>query len=1072
MPSYTPPGLRIYCFGTLRVELDGKPVVTFETDKTRALLVYLAVESSRPHRREHLAGLLWSDIPEKRALQNLRQTILYLRKALCVERSAAPCLIATRDEVQLNPAFDTWLDVSAFSSALDEAYCHYQRRSGHGWLNIRLLQRGLAQVKGDFLEQFYLGGSPLFDEWASLQREEYNRRTLEALALLADYYQRRSEYELARQTTLRIVELAPWEETAQAQMMRLLAMDKQWSAAQNQYAILRRYLRDQVGVEPSQATLSLFDEIRTAATQNKVFPPNLPLARHNLPNMPTPFVGRDADLDYISKQLSDPECRLLTLLGPGGIGKTRLALEAARDQVGITADGVFFVPLVSVNSREQIPSAIADALGLVFSERGDPQTQLLEYLRQKQILLVLDNFEHLLAAQGSTNLLSEVLRQASGIKLMVTTRERLHLQEECVYTLEGMAYPARDDTPLEASGSFDALNLFERLAQQVHGNFFLDTSNLSSIIRICQLLDGLPLGVELAAAASWDCTCAEIARRIAQGFDELTTYASNVPPRHRSLHAAFDVSWQLLTAAQQHVFCCLSAFRGGFEISAIQALLEDTIPLSELHPLLSALVEKSLLRRTPTGRYELHEAIRQYAAGRLSGMPELSSAIQAKHARYYADLIANQTGSLKSSNQANALNLIHPEIENTRCAWEWLVSNRCTVEISHCVESIFLYFNIRSQFTEGIELFQQAVHALEGYEAGILARGMCLSRLGALAYRARNHTLAQEALDRSLEIFNRLDEPSELAFCQIYSGGVMMRKANYNAAQALAQNSLALYRTLGDEWGESYALYFLSLVKNRTGRFEEALPLSAEAVAVSRRLGNPHRLIAPLNLLGDIACVRGDYETAESHFLESLEISRALNDLYNQAILLNNLATVYQAKQQYDQERAVFEASLALCREIGDQDGEAIALNGLGEMAVHLEEYAQAIQFSQQALQVASQATDAWTSVVCLNNLGEAYCGIGENFTAEAHLQQALQAALKIQALDLVARTAVLLGRVYQQRGENSQAIRFMQAALAHPAIDDETRTKGMRWLSEMGADVNVDSRAETLDEVAASIIH
>jgi DNA-binding SARP family transcriptional activator len=424
------------------VELDGEPVVNFETDKTRALLVYLAVESSRPsqwrrpHRREHLAGLLWSDIPEKRALQNLRQTILYLRKALREDRAAIPCLIATRDEVLLNPAVDYWLDVKAFNGALDEAYRHYRRRNGQGWLNIRPLQRGLAQFQDEFLEQFYLSGSSLFDEWASLQREEHNRRTIEALALLADYHQRRSEFALARQAAARIVELAPWEETAQAQMMRLLAMDKQWSAAQNQYIILRRYLREQLGVEPSQATTSLFDEIRITATHNTIIQSHFPLARHNLPNTPTPFVGREAVLDFLSERLSDPECRLLSLLGPGGIGKTRLALEAAHAQVGIAADGVFFVPLGSISSREHIPSAIADALGFVFTERGDPQTQILDYLRNKEILLVLDNFEHLLAAQGSTGLLSEILRQTSRIKLFVTTRERLYLQEECVCPLE------------------------------------------------------------------------------------------------------------------------------------------------------------------------------------------------------------------------------------------------------------------------------------------------------------------------------------------------------------------------------------------------------------------------------------------------------------------------------------------------------------------------------------------------------------------------------------------------------------------------------------------------------------
>jgi predicted ATPase/DNA-binding SARP family transcriptional activator len=1065
------PGLKIYCFGALRVELDGKPVVNFETDKTRALLVYLAVESSRPHRREHLAGLLWSDIPEKRALQNLRQTILCLRKALRENHSDIPCLIATREEVQLNPAIDYWLDVKAFSAALDQAYRHYRQRIGRGWLNIRPLLRGLAQFQGEFLEQFYLSGGPLFDEWASLQREDYNRRAIEALALLADYHQRRSEHELSRQATARIVELAPWEETAQAQMMRLLAINKQWSAAQNQYVILRRYLRDQLGVEPSQATTSLFNEIRTSAAQNTSLPPHFPLARHNLPDTPTPFVGREMDLDFLSERLADPECRLLSLLGPGGIGKTRLALETAHIQVGLAADGVFFVPLDTISSPEHIPSAIADALELVFTERDDPQTQLLNHLRDKQILLVLDNFEHLLAAQGSTDLLSEILRNAPGIKLLVTTRERLYLQEECAYMLDGMAVPVNKDISLEASGTFDALSLFIRRAQQVHGNFRMDSSNLSAVIHICQLLDGLPLGLELAAAATWDCTCDEIARRIAGGFDELTAYASNVPARHRTLNAAFEVSWRLLTVDQQKLFSQLSVFRGGFEIAAVGAVTGKSLPPDDLHQLLSALAEKSLLRRAVGGRYDLHEAVRQYAAGRLAERPELASLTLAQHVHYYADLVAGLNENLKSSGQASALEMMHKEIGNTRSAWLWLAENKCALEISLCADSIFHYFNIRSRFTEGIEWFQQAVQALESDEAGLLALGMCLSRLGALAYRAHNNTLTEKALDRSLEIISRLDAPGELAFCQIFSGGLMLRKTMFDAAEALAQNSLALYRSLGDQWGESYALYFLGLVYNRMSRYEEAWSVLAEAIMISRRIDNQHRLIAPLNLLGDIACIKGDYDAAETYFQESLEISRALNDRYNQAILLNNLASVYQAKQQYDQERAVFEASLALCREIGDRDGESTALNGLGEMSAHLGEYSQAIHFSQQALSIARQGGDIWTIMVCLNNLGEAYCGLGEYATSEEYLLQALQGASKIQDLDLVARIAVTLGWVYQQRGEFSQAIRLIQAALAHPATEDEARTKGKRWLQEMGAGENAVNNENILEELVTGII-
>jgi predicted ATPase/DNA-binding SARP family transcriptional activator/Flp pilus assembly protein TadD len=1063
------PRLLISSLGALSITLDGKPITAdFDTDKTRALLIYLVIESSRPHPRNRLAGILWPDQPEQHALHSLRQRLSHLRKILGDETAAVPFLLITRDAIQWNPASDYWLDAQAFDHALAASYHHYQRRNGPGWLNIHLLKRAMQFYRGQFLELFSPVGSDLFAEWASLQREDRNRRAVEALALLADYHERRGEFVLARQAVGRIVDLAPWEETAQAQMMRLLAMDQQWSAAQNQYAILRRFLREQLGVEPSQATTALFNEIRGAAAKNLPFPPRQPPLRQYLPDLPTPFIGREADLSLLSERLSDPECRLLTLLGPGGIGKTRLALEAAREQLGVTADGVFFVPLVAVRTNELLLPNIADALGLVFTDRNDPQTQLLDYLRNKQLLLVLDNFEHLLSAPGSTELLVEILHQAPGVMLLVTSRQRLNLQEECIHHLNGMSYPPEGSLQPHSPESFDALALFAQRARQVRGSFALDPTSLPAVIQICQAFDGLPLGVELAAAATWDCTCAEIIERIARGFNELTASASNGNPKHRSLRAAFDISWQLLNPDQQAVFCLLGVFRGGFEAAAVEAVTGLSLAEGRLGSLLSALVDKSLLRRSSNGRYDLHEVVRQYAAETLAEMPERSASAQARHAHYYADFIADQNSSLKGAGQALALEVIHREIENTRNAWVWLIENNHSDGISRCVDSLYQYFNICSRFGEGIEWFQQATQMMKSHTTSKLALGIILTRLGSLAFRSRTNDLASEALNQGHEILSCLDEPQELAFCLVALGGLQLRRKDYDPAMAFANKALDLYQTSSDEWGISHALYLLGLIKNRMGRFDEALLFLEKTLSVSRRLNNQYRLIAPLNLLGDIACTKGDFNSAEKFFQESLEISRSLNDRYNQALLLNNLATVYQAKQQYDQERAVFEASLVLCREIGDRDGEAIALNGLGEMAVHLGQFEQAVYYSQQALQIAQQVDEVWTIIVCLNNLGEAYCGIGDTALAEAHLRKALQSASEIQAVDLLVRVVITLGRVYQQRAEINQAVQLIQAGLAHSAIDDEPRVKARRWLMEMNADVEVEQNDEALEMVTA----
>jgi predicted ATPase/DNA-binding SARP family transcriptional activator len=1060
------PRLLLSSLGALAITLDGKAITAaFDTNQTRALLIYLAVEATRPHPREYLAGLLWPDQPDQRALHNLRQRLATLRKILGDDSAEVPFLIITRDSVQWNSASDYWLDVREFEITLRAAYRHFQLRNGQGWLNIRLLRQALQVYQGHFLDLFYLSGSDLFLEWVSLNREDYDRRAVEALALLSDYYERRGEYAQARQAVARIIKLAPWEETAQAQMMRLLAMDQQWSSAQNQFALLRRFLHENLGVEPSQSTLSLFNQIRSAAAENIAFPPRLLRSQHNLPVSPTPFIGRAAELNLLSERLADPECRLLTLSGPGGIGKTRLALEAAWEQVGNLADGVFFVVLVSVRTGRLILPAIADALGIVFSDRIDPETQLLDYLRNKRLLLILDNFEHLLAVQeDGTRFLSEILQQAPGVKLLVTSRQRLNLQEECVYLLDGMNYPAvGGGSAVEALDSFDALTLFARRAHQVRSDFVLDESTIPAVVGICQFFDGLPLGVELAAASCWTSTCHEILDQVARKLEPLTASASNVPPRHRSVSTAIDISWQLLNKEQQGVFCQLAVFRGGFEGDAALAVAGGGLTAGQMVLMLSALVDRSLLRRSAGGRYDLHEVIRQYAAEKLAKCSGFAGEAAGRHASYFAGFIASQNSNLKGQGQILALELIHRELENTRTAWLWLAENRYVDEISRCADCIYQYFNIRSLFSEGIDLFRQATQSFEGYEPGLFALGVCLSRLGALAYRSRENTLAKETLRRSHEIFTCLDEREELAFCLISTSGLQLRQKEYELALDYAYQSLALYRGAADESGEAYALYLLGLIKDRMGRFEEAWPLLTESLKIGRRLGGQKRLIAPLNLLGDLACNKGNYESAEKYFQEGMEISRVLKDRYNQAILLNNLASVFQARECYDQEKAVFEASLALCREIGDRDGEATSLNGLGEMAVHLGEYRQAVDYSHQALQIAHQVDEVWTIIHCHNNLGEAYCGLGDKSAAEFHTRQALQAASEIQSLDLLARVAVTLGRVYQLKGDTERAVQLLQAALAHSSIEDEPRVKARRWLAEMGASGEVKSRDDVL---------
>ena len=741
--------LHIYCFGPFRVEWDNCTTLAFTTDKVRALLAYLAVESGRPHRREFLAGLLWSDRPEEQALHNLRQTLSYLRKSLNDDAAACPVILAVRDTIQLNPAVEVRVDVIDFGRALDAAGRHYQRRGGG--LNVRWLHRGLDLFQRPFLDQFYLSGSPLFDDWAALVREDCSRRAVEAFAWLAEYHERRGEYTLARQAAVRTLELSPWDESAHGLVMRLLAVGGQWSAAQHQFFLLRRALAEHLAVEPARETLDLFEQIRAAALRGDAIPPRFPLFHHNLPDAFAPFVGRATELDELCEMILDPGCRLVTLFGPGGIGKTSLALELARQQVGIFPAGVFFVPLAAMDQIEPIQAALAEVLGLPVSDRLDLRAQFLEYLRPRRLLLVLDNFEHLLSGPECVSLLADILRQAPGVMLLVTSRERLNLQEECLYPLEGLTYPKGARLLNQAPESFDALALFASRARQVQRSFSLTETTLPAAVRICSLLEGLPLGIELAAAALFNETCAEIADAIALDLDALTTSTSNISPRHRSLRAAFDVSWNLLNPAEQDVFRRLSVFRGGFEAWAAWQVAGASPEV------LRTLTGKSLMRCSPVGRCDLLEPARQAAAEKLAAVPAEQSAARSAHAACFAGFLSAQQLAIQGSDQAAALAAIQLEFENVRLAWDWLVDRHDFSGIEHSVDPLYHFFNILSRFSEGIQYFQSALTALENDPAGEWACAMLASRLGALAHRARRNDLAFDALSHARVVFERLE---------------------------------------------------------------------------------------------------------------------------------------------------------------------------------------------------------------------------------------------------------------------------------------------------------------------------
>lgn len=431
-----------------------------------------------------------------------------------------------------------------------------------------------------------------------------------------------------------------------------------------------------------------------------VQPTELPVRYHNLPALITPLVGREPELADLQRLLAQPDVRLVTILGAGGMGKSHLAQELARRQLGRTQEEIFFVALAVVRDSDSMTTAILDALGYPLqTDQRSPEQQLLDYLQPKQMLLVLDNFEHLLPGAGLVN---AILRVAPGVKVVVTSRERLLLSSETLYVLHSLAYP--DETTTANFLDYAALKLFLQRARQIQPTFAPNAADSVVIARICRLVAGMPLGILLAASWVNQLSVQVIADEISQNLDFLAIEWRDLPERHHSIRAVFDYSWRRLTDGERAVFRQLAVFRGGFTRQAAQQVTGTS-----LHQL-RKLVNQSLLQVDNDERYTLHELLRQYAEAELTTTGQRAAAAT-RHCAYYADLLAQSAGALKGPGQAALLTLMESEHDNLRTAWAWAIAQHDGERVAQMRENLGFFYEWRGRLQEGELSFAQAVDA-------------------------------------------------------------------------------------------------------------------------------------------------------------------------------------------------------------------------------------------------------------------------------------------------------------------------------------------------------------------------
>jgi predicted ATPase/DNA-binding CsgD family transcriptional regulator len=585
---------------------------------------------------------------------------------------------------------------------------------------------------------------------------------------------------------------------------------------------------------------------------------------HQLPMLPTSFIGRNDELAQIAALLAAPDCRLLTLTGPGGMGKTRLAIEAAHQIV--LPNGVYFAPFQPLTSPGLMLAAIADVVGFRFSPGSDTRQQLLDYLHDKSMLLVLDNLEHLL---DGVNLLSDVLAAAPNLQMLVTSRERLNLLEEWVLDVSGLDYPP--DSKNAKIEKYDAVRLFVQNARRAQVDFSLDSARKVAVTRICRLTEGMPLGIELAAGWVRVLTCQQIADEIERSLDILETPTRNVEPRHRTMRAVFEPTWNHLPDEARGVFSKLSVFRGGFTRQAAEYVAGASLWT------LSLLVDRSLLRVDNDGRYDLHELLRQYAGERLNQSPDEHRQTHERHCRCYASFLEQCWSRLTGSDIKLALTDIEKELDNVRSAWEWAVQHSQAREIEASLNSLWFFYDQGNRYYEGEQVFARAASTLkpslpeqEGLWAKVLARHGALCRLVLL--RTQSYAL----LGQSVEVLRRIPACADLAFA-LTRLAVVTPEAKTGIT--CLQESLTIYAELDDHWGRGQVLDWLcvfyieeSFQQDRSTNLSRARQYALEGLEANQKIASPYGLAQSYMSLGKIAYCLEDYAMASDYFHKSLDL--------------------------------------------------------------------------------------------------------------------------------------------------------------------------------------------------------
>lgn len=1130
------PPLQFELLGTFHLHTGGTSITAFHSAKVRALLAYLVVESDRPHERELLAELLWPDTTTDRALTLLRQALHRLNQSLEPARYDEPVLLVTRYSLQFNPRVPFSLDVADFSRAIAATDTHSHRRLSSCKACITKLREAVGFYRGEFLAGFTGLESLPFDEWMRGWRERLKHRMIFALRHLAAHHTQRSEYERAVEHLWRWIELEPWHEEANRLLIQVLAQSGQRGAALAHYDRYCNTLKSALNEPPAPEVVETIRRVRTGE------PPGPTPAREPIVLPATPLIGREAELAQIAGRLASQDCRMLTLVGAGGSGKTRLAQEAAATEQTCFADGAVFLALAAIAPYESLAAELARGLRIPTGE-GPTEQQLLNYLREKELLLVLDNFEHLAEHAG---LLAWLLHNAPQLTILVTSRVPLRVEAESVLHIDGLAFPPTDPTtPAERTGrnelhwlhslagepdqfaaegqalkAYPAVQLFLHTARRVSPGFAPDQKELHAVVRICRTVDGSPLAINLAAVRVARQSPSVIAEALAHDVGLLQSPLRDWPERHRSIRAVFRWSWDLLTPAEQHTLAYCTVFHGTFTSHAAEAVCALQTSSVSIVDLLDSLVEQSLVRRTETGRYELHELMRRLAGEQLHTIAPDRRAIQRaqqRHSAFYLGLLAQHADFATGPDVRRVAALLDSEIDNIRPAWRWAIAGGDLPALSGSARGLADWYVLSGMYVEGANVFGQAaerVRAMQGDVVRAPLAGAVLGdllvaqarmlyalgeyqRLASVASEARD--LARAAVHERLEaatlielgrgLWRQGDTPQALAQLQqalllaqragttsaclrvqaeasYYLGLVTWSRGSFGEAQAYYTAALRLSRAIGYSYCEADALNNLALTAVLQGAYNEAAQHATEALTIYRATGNLGGEGLGLFSLGLTHMYQGEYIYARQALGQCLAIHQRTGDRHNTGIAHALLGMLFTRLGQYEAADAAVTAGLAIGREIDHAWGLAIALLSRGLLAYVRGDVHAGLVASREALAIAERMHDPVVIAYACTYTGHTLAALGDHAAAGAAYQRAADLRHALGQRQLAAEPLAGLARSALAGGDLPRAVAFVEEILATSTavgLDGPDEPSRVRLTCYQVLDAVADPRAPAL---------